>query len=57
MLSISLNASDGHFPLRMLIYAQTNLIIVKIKSCVEMLEKGIAHYVNLFVFATKFVFV
>jgi len=57
MLSISLNASDGHFSLRMLIYAQTNLIIVKIKSCVEMLEKGIAHYVNLFVFATKFVFV
>jgi len=41
----------------MLVYTQTNLIIVKIKSCIEMLEKGIAHYVNLFVLAAKFVFV
>jgi len=41
----------------MLVYTQTNLIIVEIKSCIEMLEKGIAHYVNLFVLAAKFVFV
>ena len=56
-ISISLNISDCNFSLRMLVYSQTNLIIIKIKSCIEMLEKGIAHYVNFFVLAAEFVFV